>query len=123
MFSIIAFLMALGTAIDAWQQLNPYPTLAIKKNDDKQESFLLQMLKCFSINLNGKQVLKTEMGKGAVECLSGMRFISMAWIVLGHLYMFATMFFTENPWLVEEVIKSYATKLWYFSSMFSVDPF
>ena len=121
MFSIIAFLMALGTAIDAWQQLNPYPTLAIKKNDDRQESFLLQMLKCFSINLNGKQVLKTEMGKGAVECLSGMRFISMAWIVLGHLYMFSQFFFLENPLLVEEVIKTYATKLQHICSMFNIN--
>ena len=104
MFSIIAFLMALGTAIDAWQQLNPYPTLAVKNNDDTQENILIQMLKCFSINLNGKQVLKTEMGRGAVKCLSGMRFISMAWIVLGHLYLKCiTTIPTENPWLVEEV--------------------
>ena len=95
--------MAIGTSIDIWQQVNPYPILATDANQSNQDNFLVAMFKCFSIYINGKQVLKTEMGKGAITCLSGMRFISMAWIVLGHLYMYAQFYTKENPREVEKV--------------------
>ena len=95
--------MALGTAIDIWQQVNPYPALAITK-EDTEENIIIKILKCFSININGKQVLKSEMNKGAIECLSGIRFISMAWIILGHLYMYASFMPTDNKGDIEKVV-------------------
>ena len=96
--------MLLGTLVDVWQQVNPYPTLAITE-DDTKENIIVSMLKCFSININGKAILKTEMGKGAITCLSGMRTISIAWIILGHLYMYSMPPFSvvENPKFVQDV--------------------
>ena len=96
--------MLLGTLVDVWQQINPYPTLAITE-DDTKENIAVSMLKCFSININGKSILKTEMGKGAITCLSGMRFISMAWIILGHLYMYIAPPYgvVENPKFLQDV--------------------
>ena len=97
--------MAIGTAIEIWQNVNPYPILATNANEANEDNAIVAGLKCFSIYQNGKQVLNTHMGKGAITCLSGIRFISMAWIVLGHLYMFAAFQFTakENPREVELV--------------------
>ena len=111
LFSIIAFFMLLGTLVDVWQQVNPYPTLAITE-DDTKENIIVSMLKCFSININGKSILKTEMGKGAITCLSGMRFISMAWIILGHLYMYCMPPYSavENPKFILDVCILYICK-------------
>ena len=118
LFSIIAFLMLLGTLVDVWQQVNPYPTLAITE-DDTKENIIVSMLKCFSININGKSILKTEMGKGAITCLSGMRFISMAWIILGHLYMYCMPPYSavENPKFVLDVCIIYIS-MFYVSKIF-----
>ena len=114
LFSIIAFLMLLGTLVDVWQQINPYPTLAITE-DDTKENIAVSMLKCFSININGKSILKTEMGKGAITCLSGMRFISMAWIILGHLYMYIAPPYgvVENPKFLQDVCSFICMILYY----------
>ena len=95
--------MLLGTLVDLWQQVNPYPTLAITE-DDTKENIIVSMLKCFSININGKFILRTEMGKDAITCISGMRIITIAWIILGHLYMSGVLLFTsENPRFVADV--------------------
>ena len=105
--------MLLGTLVDVWQQVNTYPALAITE-DDTKENIIVSMLKCFSININGKSILKTEMGKGAITCLSGMRFISMAWIILGHLYMYSKPPFSavENPsFLLDVCIPIYKTHM------------
>ena len=94
--------MLLGTLVDVWQQVNPYPTLAITE-DDTKENIIVSMLKCFSININGKVILKTEMGKDAITCISGMRIITIAWIILGHLYNTGKLFNSENPRFVVDV--------------------
>ena len=96
--------MLLGTLVDVWQQVNPYPILVIT-DELYEENIIVTILKCFSININGKSILKTEMGKGAITCLSGMRTISIAWIILGHMYMYIAPPYSlvENPRYLADV--------------------
>ena len=56
---------------------------------DHEENILVKILKSFSILSNGKQILNTDTTKGHLNSLSGIRSISMCWIIYGHLYLIA----------------------------------
>lgn len=107
LFATLAFLMALGTFVDVWQQVNPYPILAISKDDNK-ESKLIQILKAFSINANGRKIVNTEVGgTDHLGCLSGIRVISMSWIILGHMYTSVFSTPSENKMAAQEVNETF----------------
>lgn len=55
-------------------------------------SFLL----AFSIRRNAYQLLNTEHSVERLSCLNGIRFFSMAWIILGHTYMIASEDYIKN---------------------------
>lgn len=66
--------MALGTSIDIYQQTKPFPTMLIEGESD-EDSSLAEILKCFSININGKIILNTEKkGGDHLGCLNGIRY-------------------------------------------------
>ena len=105
-FGIIAFFMLVGTLVEIWELINPFPILAMT-GKDQQENMLVKILKCFSIYSNGKQILDTDTGKGHLNSLSGIRTISMCWIIYGHLYLicqYQIQFgYIENRFAVQEV--------------------
>ena len=82
-FGIICFLMLVGTVVDMWQYVNPFPPLSMQTND----SLILKVLKSFSIYTNGKIILNTNTGKNHINCLAGIRAITMCWIIYGHTYL------------------------------------
>eukprot|EP00057_Strongylocentrotus_purpuratus_P004135 XP_003728102.1 PREDICTED: nose resistant to fluoxetine protein 6 [Strongylocentrotus purpuratus] len=43
---------------------------------------------CFSLNRSVNQITNTTSGKDEIQCLHGMRVISMFWIILGHSFSF-----------------------------------
>ncbi|WAR11331.1 NRF6-like protein [Mya arenaria] len=43
----------------------------------------------FSAYSNGVKILSTVQGAGSLGALNGIRFLSMAWVILGHTYVFA----------------------------------
>jgi hypothetical protein len=43
----------------------------------------------FSVYTNGAKVLSTERHEGTMECVHGIRVISMLWVMYGHTYYFA----------------------------------
>ncbi|GFG28523.1 hypothetical protein Cfor_03638, partial [Coptotermes formosanus] len=45
-----------------------------------------EILMVFSWYTNGKLLLKTKRSTSTLDCLHGIRFLSIAWIVLGHVY-------------------------------------
>ncbi|XP_054713283.1 nose resistant to fluoxetine protein 6-like [Uloborus diversus] len=46
-------------------------------------------LKCFCIFTNGSRLLDTKSTEGQLECIHGIRFLSMSWVILGHTYAFS----------------------------------
>jgi hypothetical protein len=44
----------------------------------------------FSAYTNIIKIFKIEKNEGQLECLHGIRFFSMAWVVLGHTYAFSS---------------------------------
>lgn len=93
--------MVLGSLIDVWDHVNPFPPKI------KAKLMPIEMLKSFSIVKNGNIILSTATGKGHLNCLTGMRSISMCWIIYGHLYLLGQYLgfskSLENRKLVEEV--------------------
>lgn len=47
-----------------------------------------QVLLSFSIIKNTRTLLNVEKRAATIDCLHGMRFISMTWVVLGHSFIF-----------------------------------
>ena len=41
----------------------------------KEDSFIVKIFKCFSVNINGRAVLNTDVaGEGHITCLNGLRY-------------------------------------------------
>ena len=49
--------------------------------------FAAKMLMAFSVYTNGAKLLSTERTAGSLECVHGIRFLSMTWVVLGHTFL------------------------------------
>ncbi|GFR87889.1 nose resistant to fluoxetine protein 6-like [Elysia marginata] len=65
----------------------------IIKNDIQQPTLaprgkLVKALLAFSVYTNGSKVLNTSQPPGAISCIHGIRFLSMTWVILGHLFAF-----------------------------------
>ena len=48
-----------------------------------------KILLSFSIYTNGVKILSTNQASGSLGAVNGIRFLSMAWVILGHSYFFA----------------------------------
>ncbi|XP_064616438.1 nose resistant to fluoxetine protein 6-like isoform X2 [Liolophura sinensis] len=49
-------------------------------------SILAKCLASFSVYTNGRKILSTAQAPGSLNCLHGIRFLSMSWVILGHTY-------------------------------------
>ncbi|CAI4221996.1 unnamed protein product [Auanema sp. JU1783] len=59
----------------------------LDKIKDESGLFIRSML-AYSVYENGKTILDTSPKKGEIECLHGLRVLSMCWIILGHTYYY-----------------------------------
>ena len=53
---------------------------------------MVNFLLCFSVIKNTKAVLNTDVPKGSITSINGMRTLSITWVVLGHTLGFAIQF-------------------------------
>ena len=82
MISVFLALVILGTSWDV---------LVASKHKQKDSStssgspsIIVKLLLCFSVYSNGKKILSTTKLKGSIDCIHGIRFFSMCWVVMGH---------------------------------------
>lgn len=54
------------------------------KGNDSRQSFVIQLLYCFSARKNCKTLFSTEGAKDNLSCVNGIRVLSTCWIVLIH---------------------------------------
>ena len=71
---------------------------------------MANFLLCFSVIKNTKAVLNTDVPKGSITSINGMRTLSITWVVLGHALFFALQFIGRY-----ESRKIPATELFFFS--------
>lgn len=87
-----------GTAID---------TLIPGHHDPKRHSMAVKLLLCFSLKTNGSKLLSTQKSEGNIDCINGIRFLSMAWVVLGHTFYGSTLVPMENVFKYGDVISAF----------------
>ncbi|KAL5012556.1 hypothetical protein ScPMuIL_011107 [Solemya velum] len=97
------------------QTLNGYTHIYI-------QTLLEKILESFSVYSNGKQILSTNQSSATLRVVHGVRFISMTWVILGHVY---SSLMAESANLVPYY--SDAMRRWTFQAIsnatFSVDTF
>jgi len=83
---------------------------------------LHDVLLSFSLIQNSKLLLRTKQKDGEINCIHGIRFLSMAWVVLGHMFVFGQGYI-DNP----VYLSDWALNHWSFevvlNGTFSVDTF
>ncbi|XP_043199332.1 nose resistant to fluoxetine protein 6-like [Amphibalanus amphitrite] len=96
--SLVAFFMLVGTILDVltakfadWK-----PSLWVKRLPQT----LFKVFTAFSVYTNGRKLLDTSTTKDTLSCLHGIRFFSMTWVILGHTYLFSTLFENQNTYKV-----------------------
>ncbi|XP_045768649.1 nose resistant to fluoxetine protein 6-like [Maniola jurtina] len=109
-FSCIALLTVLGTLYDVTH-------LFILKRDPKSAIIYIRM---FSIYTNTRRLVTFVPNKNALECLDGIRSISMMWVIVGHTFSMHN--FNYN--LLDGIYwVTSGDAVWVSTGLFSVDSF
>ncbi|CAG9786468.1 unnamed protein product [Diatraea saccharalis] len=108
-FSIIGVLTISSTSYDL------YNVFGVKRRPNK-------MFTSFSVFTNTKRFLTFNSSPGALECVDGIRAISMMWVVVGHTYSMTLLGFVHN---IQEVLgwMRLFTSTWVNSAPLTVDTF
>ncbi|XP_026315635.1 O-acyltransferase like protein-like [Hyposmocoma kahamanoa] len=109
-FSLIGLLAVLSTSYDIWNTF-------IRKRDPKSLSAICQS---FSVYTNARRLITYKPVRGALECVDGIRAISMAWIVIGHTFS-SNLPFINNLDLFEWVLAF--RSIWVTAGQIGVDTF
>ena len=104
LFSIIGCLIFASTGYDFYltvtksndsSRKGPFPTT---EDDQKSKGLGRKLLLSFSAYTNGKNLLKTDnSGVGHLDCLNGIRFLGMTWVVMGHSFESGVSMAIRNP--------------------------
>lgn len=79
-------------------------------------------LLAFSLYSNGKKLLNVNSSPDSLECLHGVRFLSIAWVVLGHRYFFASQQALLNLTAIFQVnAKLEIKKIYYLKILFAIN--
>ena len=65
------------------------PILVKNPFQPEDAHYVIQILLAFSIYTNTKKIFSTETTNAQISCLSGIRFLSMVWVILWHTYVFS----------------------------------
>ena len=74
-----------------------------KNDSEKRKNFGVKFLLCFSLYGNGKKLFSTKKSAGTIGCINGIRFFSMAWVVLGHSFYSGTLIPWKNTFAIADV--------------------
>ncbi|CAH0398541.1 unnamed protein product [Chilo suppressalis] len=108
-FSVIGFLVIISTTYDL------YSNFQLRQRPNK-------MYCCFSVYTNTKRFLTFNSNPEALECVDGIRAISMLWVVVGHTYSMTFLGFVYNVQDILEWMRLF-TSTWVNSAPLSVDTF
>ncbi|XP_013785865.1 nose resistant to fluoxetine protein 6-like [Limulus polyphemus] len=87
----LLLLVVSGTTLDLWKQYQPDKQTLNPKKTKCWQAMSFEVLKAFSLYTNGKQMLNTNVGSGNLGALHGIRFFTMAWVILAHTYIMPPM--------------------------------
>ena len=99
-FGAVTFFVFLGTALDVL-------FLYVKRERIPLPEILTKVLLAFSLYSNGKKLMSTKQrkGQGSIECLHGIRFFSMLWVFVGHMYAVSSVWLNHSSLSVIEIMQ------------------
>ncbi|RCN37202.1 hypothetical protein ANCCAN_16903 [Ancylostoma caninum] len=62
--------------------------LEVLPPSERNTHLFIRIILAYSMYTNGLEILRTGKKEGEVDCLHGIRFLSMCWIILGHTYYY-----------------------------------
>ena len=89
--SLIGFLILVGTLLDVIRRTKDVIT---RDEARKKDGLMFQLFTAFSLRSNLEFIFKQTNKKGTnrLDCLDGIRAISMTWVILGHNFLFGSYF-------------------------------
>ncbi|PSN40343.1 hypothetical protein C0J52_17060 [Blattella germanica] len=81
-----------------------------------------QILLAFSWYTNGKKLFQTNNTQGSMACLHGIRFLTVVWIVIGHIYFFTVTIPVVNMLNMIHDIRTWGHEV-IIAAIFAVDTF
>ena len=121
-FSVVGFFIVVGTLVDTISKES-------KLIGDKiPEGLLIKILKAFSLTSNLEFIFKhvDKKGSGRLDCLEGMRAISMTWVILGHNFAFGAVLLHVRNYIQTAEVQSTGGSVFLEAikqGQFSVDTF
>uniref|UniRef100_A0A0A9W997 Nose resistant to fluoxetine protein 6 n=2 Tax=Lygus hesperus TaxID=30085 RepID=A0A0A9W997_LYGHE len=112
--AMILFTAALSTTLDI-----AYFRHELK---DRRATMGEQAALSFSVFTNGKKLLNLQQGADSINCLNGLKFFSIGWVVLGHRYRYIAQEPVDNLIKMAPALKQWS-KMVIFSAPLSVDTF
>ena len=82
MITVFVTLLIMGTIYDVSNTF--VSTETDPTNNSAQKMTTLRILRCFSLFKNWKNFVSTRKVDGSIDCIHGIRFLSLCWIVLSH---------------------------------------
>ncbi|XP_073949354.1 O-acyltransferase like protein-like isoform X3 [Choristoneura fumiferana] len=111
-FLLIGILTLMSTTYDIWQRF-------LRKKDPVNSN---ELLRCFSVYTNTHRLLTFSATSGAIDCIDGIRSISILWIILGHTVIASINKYTMNLFDFF-VIFDQRTNMWLISGELAVDTY
>ncbi|XP_061196927.1 nose resistant to fluoxetine protein 6-like [Saccostrea echinata] len=104
-----------------------YESVDTKLSTEKYEGFKEGVTKTFSLCQNLPDILSFDHPKDSIQCIHGLRFLSLAWLVLGDSFLYAALSITKSPLtgnLLEglDLLKQFTFQA-VLSSPFAIDSF
>ena len=89
----------------------------------QQPPALLRLLHAFSIRRNLPKLFNIrDSAEGELQCVHGIRFLSMTWVILGHTFYFAMPYLDNPVWALDKIQNSWSME-GVVQGPFSVDSF
>ncbi|XP_065182327.1 nose resistant to fluoxetine protein 6-like [Sycon ciliatum] len=82
---------------------------------------LARFLLCFSLLRNARRLLDTNVPKGAITCINGIRVLSITWVILGHTFLMCSNYLT-NPYREMQILERFTFQT-VSNAFFAVDTF
>ena len=94
MIAVFVALVSIGTLCDIY---------IIRNAEKKRTPLIIRVFMCFSLYSNGKKIIATRKIEGSIDCIHGIRFFSICWVVLGHTWYVLSKSPTDNMFDVFDV--------------------
>ncbi|KAL7286332.1 hypothetical protein TKK_0019290 [Trichogramma kaykai] len=92
------------------------------RNSNQKRHLAKGIISSFSLQRNAASILSIKQNEGSLPAIHGIRFLSIAWIVLGHEFVLQAMSVNINELDIFEFIQSWKS-LYLFMGPFAVDTF